>query len=189
MKIVTVLIRLVLASAAGFCAMTSGQVWAEPVTGPVIQEYGPVYYVPEEPLDLPPDYQLKVVFDIAATPDEPARLNKRLETVARYLNMHVRAGLEARQLSTAVVLHGRATRAALSEEVFEKRYGEPNPDAELLRRLTQAGVRLVVCGQSAAAFGFRADEFAPDVEMALSAMTALVMFQSDGFALIPWGTE
>jgi hypothetical protein len=28
-KIVTVLIRLLLASAAGYCAMTSGQVWAE----------------------------------------------------------------------------------------------------------------------------------------------------------------
>jgi intracellular sulfur oxidation DsrE/DsrF family protein len=165
------------------------QAVAEPVTGPVIQEYGPVYYVPEEPLGLPPDYQLKVVFDIAATPDESARLNKRLETVARYLNMHARAGIESQQLSTAVVLHGRATRSALSQDAFKKRYGEPNPDAELLRRLTQAGVRLVVCGQSAAAFGFRADEFAPDVEMALSAMTALVMFQSDGFALIPWGTE
>jgi intracellular sulfur oxidation DsrE/DsrF family protein len=162
---------------------------AEPVTGPVIKDYGPVYYVHEEPLDLPPDSRLKAVFDIAATPDESDKLNHRLETVARYLNMHARAGLESRQLSTAVVLHGRATRSALSQEAFEERYGEPNPDAELVRQLAQVGVRFVVCGQSAAAFGYRSDEFAPDVELALSALTALVMFQSDGFALIPWGTD
>ena len=162
---------------------------AESVTGPVIQDYGPVYYVPEDPLDLSPDSHLKAVFDISAVPDEQASLNHRLETVARYLNMHARAGVESRQLSTAVVLHGRATRSLLSQDAFEKRYGAPNPDAGLVRQLAQAGVRFVVCGQSAAALGFRPDEFAPDVEIALSAMTALVMFQSDGFALIPWGTD
>ena len=163
--------------------------FAEPATGPVIEDYGPVYYVPEEPLDLPPDFQLKVVFDISATPDEKAKLNHRLETVARYLNMHARAGVESRQLSTAVVLHGRATRSVLNQEAFDERYGEPNPDAELVRQLARVGVRFVVCGQSAAALGFRPDEFAPDVEIALSALTALIMFQSDGFALIPWGTD
>jgi len=162
---------------------------AELVTGAVIEDFGPVYFVPEEPLDLPADIRLKAVFDVSAVTDKSKKLNHRLETVARYLNMHARAGVESRQLSTAVVLHGRATRSALSQEAFEKRYGKPNPDAELLRRLTQAGVRLVVCGQSAAAFGFHRDELAPDAEVALSAMTALVMFQSDGFALIPWGTE
>jgi intracellular sulfur oxidation DsrE/DsrF family protein len=162
---------------------------AEPVTGPVIKDYGPVYYVPDEPLDLPPDSHLKAVFDISATPDESAKLNHRLETIARYLNMHARAGVESRQLSTVVVLHGRATRSVLSQEAFDKRYEEPNPDAELVRQLAQAGVRFVVCGQSAAALGFRPDEFAPDVEIALSALTALVMFQADGFALIPWGTD
>lgn len=162
---------------------------AEPVTGPVIEEYGPVYYVPEEPLDLPADGELKAVFDIAAAPDEPGERNYRLETVARYLNMHARAGVAPKQLQTAVVLHGRATRAALSGDVFEERYGEPNPDAELLRLLAAAGVRFVVCGQSATAFGFRAEELAPEVEISLSALTALVMLQSDDFSLIPWGAN
>ena len=162
---------------------------AESVTAPLIQDYGPVYYVPEKPLDLPPDVRLKAVFDIAATPAEIDTHNHRLETVARYLNMHVRAGVASQQLSAAVVLHGRATRSALGEQAFEKRFGQPNPDAELLRQLTEAGVRIVVCGQSAAALGFSHDEFAAHTEIALSAMTALVMFQTDGFALIPWGID
>ena len=32
-------------------------------------------------------------------------------------------------------------------------------------------------------------ELAPGVEMSLSALTALVRLQGDGFALIPWGTN
>ncbi|MGI9264074.1 MAG: DsrE family protein [Gammaproteobacteria bacterium] len=162
---------------------------AEPVSRPIIQDFGPVYYIPEKPLDLPPDTHLKAVFDIAATPAEIVTLNYRLETVARYLNMHARAGVAFQQVSAAVVLHGRATRSALGEQAFNERFGGPNPDSELLRQLNDAGVRIVVCGQSAAALGFGHEEFAAHTEISLSAMTALVMFQADGFALIPWGTE
>ncbi len=161
----------------------------EPVTGPVVPNYGPVYYVPERPLALPPETRLKAVFDVAGAPDEPETPNHRLATVARYLNMHARAGLAPDRLPTAMVLHGRAARSALSAEAFEERYGQPNPDAELLRELGGAGVRVIVCGQTAAAFGFRRDELAPGVELSLSAMTALVLLQSEGYALIPWGAQ
>jgi intracellular sulfur oxidation DsrE/DsrF family protein len=46
-----------------------------------------------------------------------------------------------------------------------------------------------VCGQSAAGYGFRPDELAPDVEVSLSALTVLVRLQGEGFALVPWGTD
>ena len=178
----TILICLLLWAGAGSAG-------AEPVTGPVIADYGPVYYVPDEPLDLAPGRALRAVFDVAAAPDAPGERNHRLETVARYLNLHARAGVDPARLATAVVLHGRATRVALDEEIFLERYGEPNPEAELIRRLQRAGVRFVVCGQSAAAFGFRADELAPGVELSLSALTALVTLQDEGYALIPWGIQ
>lgn len=162
---------------------------AEPVRGPVIVDYGPVYYVPDEPVELTDGLPLKAVFDVAAAPKETDDQNYRLETVARYLNMHVRAGLKTTQLPTVVVLHGRALRSALNEEGFEARYNGENPDAELLRQLMATGVRVLVCGQSAAAAGVSPDELAAGIEMSLSAMTALVMLQSDGYALIPWGTD
>ena len=162
---------------------------AEPVKGPVIMDYGPVYYVPDEPVELTDGLPLKAVFDVAAAPKETGDQNYRLETVARYLNMHARAGLETTQLPTVVVLHGRALRSALNEEGFDARYDGANPDAELLRQLMATGVRVLVCGQSAAAAGVSHDELAAGIEMSLSALTALVMLQSDGYALIPWGTE
>jgi len=40
--------------------------------------------------------------------------------------------------------------------------------------------------QTAASSGFEREEIADPVEVALSAMTALVTLQRDGYALIPW---
>ena len=179
--------RIVIALLA--VSITTVTAAAEPVKGPVIKDYGPVYYVPDEPIDVTGDLPLKAVFDVAAAPKETGEKNYRLETVARYLNMHVRAGLEITQLPTAVVLHGRALRSALNEEGYGARYEGPNPDTELLRQLMAAGVRVLVCGQSAAAMEVGQEELAAGIEMSLSAMTALVRLQSDGYALIPWGTD
>ena len=172
-----------------FVVASINQAIAEPVAGPVIEGFGPVYYVPSEPLVLRPGEVLSVVFDVAAAPDESGEPNYRLETVARFLNLHARAGVAAERMRVAIVLHGRATRAALEAEVFEDRFGEPHPDAELLDALAGAGVELYVCGQSAAALGFEPDELAGGVRLSPSAMTALVRLQSSGYALIPWGTQ
>ena len=178
-------IVMILALSFAWCGCAAD----EPPTGPVIAGYGPVYYVPDAPLDLAPDRRLQAVFDIAAAPEATGERNYRLETVARYLNMHARAGVEPARLQTAIVLHGRATRLALGDEAFLERYGEANPDADLRRRLQQAGVRFIVCGQSAAASGFGPHELAQGVALSLSALTALVTLQHEGFALIPWGVN
>lgn len=170
-------------------SLITGPVVAEPVTGPVVPGHGPVYYVPEEPHPWPTGQTLKALFDIAGAPETPEAANPRFETVARYLNMHARAGISPEHLPTAIVLHGRATRSALDRDVFEERYGETHPDAGLLQLLVAAGVRIVVCGQSATAYGFAPSEFAPGIDMSLSAMTSLVALQSKGYALIPWGAD
>lgn len=163
--------------------------FAEPVRGPIIHDFGPVYYVPDEPLVLEPGEHLQVVFDVAAAPDEPSEPNYRLEAAARFLNLNARAGVSPERTKVAIVLHGRATRSALDDEVFEERYGESHPDAALLDALTKAGVRVHVCGQSASAFGFTEQDLRPDARFSASAMTALVRLQSAGYALIPWGTQ
>jgi intracellular sulfur oxidation DsrE/DsrF family protein len=162
---------------------------AEPITGPVIEEFGPVYYVPDQPLRLPPEETLKAVFDVASAPEATAESNYRLETAARFLNLNARAGVPAERMDVAIVLHGRATRAALNAEIFEERYGETHPDKALLDALVAAGVEVHVCGQSASAFGFAPQDLRPDVILSPSAMTALVRLQSAGYALIPWGAQ
>jgi intracellular sulfur oxidation DsrE/DsrF family protein len=56
--------------------------------------------------------------------------------------------------------------------------------AALLAALQERGVRVVLCAQTAPSRGFERDQLASGVELALSAMTALVTLQAEGYALI-----
>jgi intracellular sulfur oxidation DsrE/DsrF family protein len=47
-------------------------------------------------------------------------------------------------------------------------------------------VKIYLCGQTAAYRGFSVEELNPVVSMALSAMTAHVRLQAEGFTLIPF---
>jgi intracellular sulfur oxidation DsrE/DsrF family protein len=52
--------------------------------------------------------------------------------------------------------------------------------------LGKAGVKIYLCGQTAAFKGYGAEEFHPAVTIALSAMTVHVRLQSEGYTLIPF---
>jgi len=51
--------------------------------------------------------------------------------------------------------------------------------------LLGAGVQVVLCGQTQMSRGLGREELVPGVDVGLSAMTALIVFKSQGFALIP----
>ena len=52
--------------------------------------------------------------------------------------------------------------------------------------LTAAGVQIVLCGQTAAARGIDRGRLQPGVKVALSAMTALFVFQEQGYRINLW---
>ena len=156
----------------------------EPSFGPVIEGYGPTYPIEDRDVPLRKGFVYKAVFDAAAYSDQGA-LNNTLVSVARFLNMHARNGVPPENMSLAVVAHGQALRALLTDSAFSARYGIDNPNSELLEKLHAAGVSFYVCGQSMEFGGFDKQELASPVEVALSAMTMLTQLQSDGFALLP----
>lgn len=164
----------------------AGQSREEPVTGPVIEGEGPVFEIVAPDFATPTDRDLSAVFDVASSPDAKDRLNPSIVTVARYLNMHARAGVPVERLRAALVLHGGAGKDALDDDAYRERFGVPNPNLPLLRDLRAQGVRVVLCGQTAGFREFGRAELAEPVELALSAMTALVTLQQDGYALIPF---
>jgi intracellular sulfur oxidation DsrE/DsrF family protein len=155
-----------------------------PSTGPVIANFGPVYDVPRPDFVAPKGLEYRVVFDVAPSPDAADQLNPRIESLARFLNMEVRAGAKAEQIKLALVVHGAAGKDMLSSAAYKARFGVDNPNAPLLAALEANGVRIILCGQTAAHRGFERQELAPGVEVALSAMTALVALQADGYRLI-----
>lgn len=158
----------------------------QPSTGPVVEKFGPVYEVPDVGLATPSDRTYKVVFDIANSPNDHEKVNSALVTVARFLNMHARAGVPVQNLQVAIVIHGSASKDALKNNAYRGRFGVDNPNVPLLESLARARVRAYLCGQTATARGIRSDELRSPVQFALSAMTALVLLQEEGYNLIPW---
>jgi len=155
-----------------------------PATGPVIASYGAVYAVPEGSFNLDPDQHYKVIMDVGKGPEDPAALNRGIESAARFLNMHARNGIEADKLEVAIVLHGSAGRAALTDPAHAEKFGALNGSKAMLEELGQAGASIYICGQTAAHHGFAPDDLLPQVTMAVSAMTVHVRLQQEGYRAI-----
>ena len=107
-----------------------------------------------------------------------------LERVATLLNL---AGAFGPSVNTkvVVVLHGDATAVALDDAAYKAATGQPHPASDLLAKLTKAGVEVQVCGQSLARKGLDARGVRKDVQVAASAVSAVINWQARGYAYIP----
>ena len=110
----------------------------------------------------------------------------QLVTVARYLNMHAQAGLPRDQVLAAAVVHGTAGKSMLANDAYREEFGVDNPNAQLIQELIDAGVEVVLCGQTAGARGIDRERLLPGVTVSLSAMTALFAFQERGYRVNLW---
>lgn len=154
--------------------------------GPIIQSAGAVFDVAEPDFPTPKDQDYRVAFEIAQAATSPDQLNVALNSVARFLNMHARAGVPRDQIHAAVVVHGSAGWEVLDHAAYRDRYGVDNPNAELIRELTDVGAQVILCGQTAASRGIPRDGLIDAVDVALSAMTAFLVLQEDGYRVNPW---
>jgi intracellular sulfur oxidation DsrE/DsrF family protein len=171
-------LHLLAASAVGAQALGPAR------TGPVIEEFGPVYAVEDPDFATDTGATYRVVFEVRDGSEDPGTVNRRIESLARFLNMHAQAGVPRENLKLALVLHGTAGKDALDDRGYRTRYGVDNPNAPLLKALSEYGVRVILCGQTQMHRGLQRAELAPHVEVALSAMTALVSLTAGGYRLL-----
>jgi intracellular sulfur oxidation DsrE/DsrF family protein len=153
-------------------------------TGPVFKDFGQVYTLEHVDLLLDTDKTYKVIFDIYTDEKKSDVMNPLVNTVARFMNMHAQNGLAVDQMDIVVVLHGAATKDALSGKPFKRKFKNRNPNEELIEALHEKGVQIYVCGQSMMSQGFESKDISESVKISLSALTALVKFQSEGYQLI-----
>jgi len=152
--------------------------------GPIIKDYGKVWAINDPDYKIHPDANFKVVFDIMHSPEDPAQLNPSIETAARFLNMHAQSGVAPENMKVALVVHNKASKDIITNAAYEKRYGVVNPNADLVSQLIDAGVAFIFCGQSSASRNFPKEETLEGVQISLSAMTALIQLQNEGYRLI-----
>ncbi len=153
--------------------------------GPVFEDFGP--HAPVEGIDtVPADTEFAVAFDVAA-PAETGASNRGFESAARFINMHVAAGVPEDNIRIAVVVHGKAAMDLLTDEAWAAKGKEgPNPSGAMVAAMLDAGVRFILCGQTGAAYGIKQDDLIPGVETALSAMTAHALLQQRGYTVNPF---
>jgi intracellular sulfur oxidation DsrE/DsrF family protein len=156
-------------------------------SGPVIHSAGPTFGVESPSFVMPADHDYKVVWEMVDGADEPTEMDAGYVTLARFMNLHARHGVDPERIQLAAVVHGAAWQALLSDEAYGERFdGVANPTRELIQELLANNVEIVLCGQTAGSRGVTQGELLPGVKMGLSAMTALHWFQSEGYTLNPW---
>lgn len=154
------------------------------VDGKIIKDFGPTFSVenPDIKTDIYGD--LKVIFDITQTSEDKSVTNKFIETAARFLNMHANVGMKLEQLHVAMTIHGGAWQDVMTNEAYKEKFGVDNPNLKLINQLTDAGVEVIICGQTANARGLNKSNTNSNVKYALSAMTALLQYQNNGYHII-----
>lgn len=175
----------ILATVAMMLGVNTAQA-AEPFsTGPYIKDFGPTYNHVQQTHPLTGQETFKVAFDVGAQGDSESP-NRQFVSAARFLNMHVKAGVPAENIQLAIVVHGKASFDLLSDNAYDGKYLVKNPNTALLQALMATGVQVAICAQSAAFMGIANTDLLPGVEVALSAMTKHAQLQQQGFTLNPF---
>jgi len=158
----------------------------QPVATPghVISDFGKTYEVVHPDFKTDTTAIFKVIFDIAKAPENPSASNPYIETMARFLNMHEKAGVPLSHINIRAAIHGQAAYSLLTNELYKEKYGVDNPNIELLMALKEANVSLILCGQTAGARNITKERRLEIIDVGLSAMTVLSQSQMEGYTLI-----
>lgn len=153
--------------------------------GTTVPEFGPIASV-EGHMPIPAEATFSIAFDVSE-PGKPGSLNRTIESAARFINMHVEAGVPREAIRIAVVAHGQASFDLTNAAAYAAKHdGAANANLAAIATLLQHDVQFILCGQSAAALGIRREQLAPGVKLALSAMTAHAQLQQQGYTLNPF---
>jgi intracellular sulfur oxidation DsrE/DsrF family protein len=154
-------------------------------SGPLIQSAGQSVEVTDPTFKVPDDHVFRAVYVIDR--GDTSGTNQQLTTIARFLNLHARHGVPRERLHAAAVVHGSGWMSLLSDSAYGARFGgKANPSKRLVEELLANGAQLVLCGQTAGFRGVKREELLPGVQLAISAMTALNLFQAQGYQYNPW---
>lgn len=154
-------------------------------SGQVIPEFGKVATV-ESDMKLDGNTTLSLCFDMANKSSDDA-INQTLDSAARFINLNVESGADARNIKVAIVVHGQAAIDVTDSKFYSsKNDGRLNHNANVIAELQKNGTTIYVCGQTAAWLGINNSDLLPGVKMAPSAMTAHALLQQDNFALCPF---
>lgn len=142
-------------------------------------------YMPISSHTVNADTVLKVAFDVAA-PAKAGEVNRKFDSLARFINMHVASGVPIANIELALVVHGKASFDLLNNDAYQKINNTNNANAPLLAALLANNVKVILCGQTAAVNQLTQPQLVKGSHIELSAMTAHALLQQQGYTVNPF---
>ncbi len=159
---------------------------AQNKVNPVIKHFGTVSEVPFAVEKPDPKIDYKIVVEVASNHEKPETVHEFFEKVAAIVNLHALGGVPANKLHVVMVIHGPAGQFIVNNAAYQKKFGIDNPNLPLFTALREAGVKMFVCGQTLLKRNIDHQTVAPEIKVALSAITTLTTYQLKGYALLKY---
>lgn len=148
---------------------------------PLVPKFGGVHPRPDADAQPDPKADYKILVDVISTGTDKNKPYPSLERLARLVNLLAYSGVPPERMHIVAVLDQRAGAAGLTDAASRKYLKKGNPNLEILHALKKAGVKLLVCSQALAEHGVQDNELDPAVTVTLSALTAPVVYQQQGY--------
>lgn len=158
--------------------------FAQERVNPVVKNYGGIFDIPEATIKPDPNQEYKIVIDVYGGAEDKSNIDRSLNNVARMLNLHAVGGVPKEKMNVVLALHAQSTYSVMADDLYQEKFGSPNPNIDLIKELKEAGVKVTVCGQSLKARGVETDQVLSDVEIATSMLTTVTSYQMKGYQLL-----
>jgi len=151
---------------------------------PIVKGFGGIYEIPEATERPDPDAEYKIIIDLVSASEDPAKINRMVDNIARMINLHGLAGVPKENMNVKVAIHGGAIFSILNHDYYQRLYGIDNPNLQVYEALRDAGVSIYVCGQSLLAREMETTDLWEEATMALSMLTTLTTYIPQGYLLL-----
>lgn len=148
---------------------------------PIIEGYGKIVHYDVAQNQPDPSKVYKIIFHIKDGKEREA-VNEGLWKIARLINLMGSYKVPEENLNIVAIVSGTATPFILTDAEHQKRENRRNPNLDLLSKLKQHHVKILVCGQALAKHKIDArKDLNPYIEITTSALVAIPSFQMEGY--------
>jgi intracellular sulfur oxidation DsrE/DsrF family protein len=150
--------------------------------------------LPVKNVEARPDTSLsyKLLINLTLWDRDSAHLrevNDGLSSIGRLINLHVSSGVPKENLDIVVVTHGGALNVFLTDSAYRKKFRQPNPNLETIKKLASLKVKFMGCGQAEEYLNITRDDVVPELKTAHDAQTMLSYYQLKGYVLFALENE
>jgi intracellular sulfur oxidation DsrE/DsrF family protein len=142
---------------------------------------------PSDGVELRHTDDVRAVFQ-ASDDDWRDGVSRALFYADKIQRVYERRGVARQALHFVVVFHGEAGYHLLNDAAFaaydgeREREGDTNPNAALVRTLTERGVRVELCSSTMEQRGWSESDLLPEVVVVPNAYPRIIDLQMDGYA-------